>query len=230
MAKVKYGEMIAALSGKIGGTVHSKNHYGNFMRVRVKPTNPQTSAQVESRNVLKAAAQAWRGLTDAQRGSWINLASTVSKTDRLGDAIKLTGSNLYVSAFKLLTLCGESTLDVAPVQAAVESLTSISGAQTTGTGALTLTFAPAIPSGYSMVLEATKPLSAGVKFVKSNFRKIAVYSDSVTSPKAFTTDYTNKFGANLQPGEIAFVRAYFINPAYPVVSVKLQSARILGIA
>jgi len=230
MAKVKYGEMISAISGKIGGTVHSKNHYGNIMRNRVKPTNPQTAAQVESRNVLKAAAQAWRGLTDGNRNSWRNLATLVTKTDRLGDAMKLTGANLFVSAYKLLTLCGESTLSAAPVQTEVTSISTISAAQTTGTGALTLTFTPAIPSGYYLVLEATKPLSQGVKFAKSEFRQIAVYADSVTSPKVFTTDYTNKFGANLQPDEICYVRGYFINPAYPVVSVKLQSERVLGIA
>jgi hypothetical protein len=48
--KVLYGQIISEARGKLGGLVASKNTYGNYMRNKVTPANPQTTEQVAARN------------------------------------------------------------------------------------------------------------------------------------------------------------------------------------
>ena len=230
MAKVKFGEIIVAMRGKLGGHVHTKNHYGNVTRAWVKPANPRSTAQQASRAVLKDASKAWRGLTQDQRDSWIAFAQTWTRKDRLGETTKLTGANLYVSSYKIMTLVGETPLTTAPAVISTIEVESISVTQAAGTHVLTATFSPAIPSGRYMVLEATRPMSAGKKYVASDFRHVAVYDNTDTSPLVITTDYTDVFGRNIGEGEIAYFRAYSVNPLYPVKKYKTQSGPCLGVA
>lgn len=92
-------------SGKLAGTVGSKNRGGNYMRSRVVPSNPRSALQARIRTLLASAAASWRStLTGVQRGSWTTLA---------GDGVQ-TGENLYVAMYTTLKLGTGTPVTTAP--------------------------------------------------------------------------------------------------------------------
>ncbi|GAH13494.1 unnamed protein product, partial [marine sediment metagenome] len=46
MSLVKYGGGIVQMSGSIAGNTFARNRYGNYVRARTKPINPNSDRQV----------------------------------------------------------------------------------------------------------------------------------------------------------------------------------------
>lgn len=57
--KIKYGAGIVDGSGKLNGWVASKNRGGSYMRTKVTPLNPSTSAQQNARGILGSLSTQW---------------------------------------------------------------------------------------------------------------------------------------------------------------------------
>jgi hypothetical protein len=209
--KAKFGSIVVAGSGKIGGHVASRNRAGAYIRTKVTPVNPSTSYQQAIRNRLTGISQAWKALTAAQRLAWNAAVGDYAKTDVFGDIRNPSGFNLYQRLNNNLLVIGASQISDPPVPGSVYAPTSMSLAVVTGTPALTLTFAGAIPATDKVKLYATPPVSQGVSFVKSEFRLIGILSDSDTSPKVLTSLYTAKFGAVTENGLKVFVKMVGVN-------------------
>lgn len=97
MALVKYGAGVVQMSGSIAGDVHARNRYGNYIRPRTKPVNPNTQEQSNIREALSFLVELWHsGLTAAQRTAWNTYASAVVMKNRLGESVYLTGFNHFV--------------------------------------------------------------------------------------------------------------------------------------
>lgn len=115
MALVKYGPGISAMSGSIGGSTFARNRFGNYIRTRTKPTNPNTASQVQVRSALAYCTERWSGtLTAPQRTAWNLYASSVTMKNRLGENINLTGFNHYVRSNMLLKLGLATLVDDGP--------------------------------------------------------------------------------------------------------------------
>lgn len=224
--KTKFGSIIVAGSGKIGGHVASRNRSGSYLRTKVTPVNPSTSFQQAIRNRLSGLSQAWKALTAAQRIAWNAAVADYAKTDVFGDLRNPSGFNLFQRLNNNLLICGETQIDTPPVPGSVYAMTSMSLAVVTGTPALTLTFAGAIPATDAVKLFATAPVSQGVSFVKSEFRLIGVLTDSDTSPKVITTLYGAKFGAVTENGLKVFVKAVPVNIATGQEGIGLVASAI----
>ena len=82
-------------SGKRGLYVSMPGRYGQVSRVRVVPSNPQTTAQLSIRGVFSTVTTAWRGLTEAQRLAWNAAAKSYRSKARCGQSGPLTGAQLY---------------------------------------------------------------------------------------------------------------------------------------
>ncbi len=94
--KVIYMDFGSA-SGAIGGKVASHNRYGNYMRIRSIPTNPNTDRQQGARGRFQSMASRWpTALSPAQRTAWNLYGDTVDMQGPLGQTINLTGFNHYV--------------------------------------------------------------------------------------------------------------------------------------
>jgi len=116
MALVKFGGGIAAMSGKLGGTVFSRNGAGAISKNWAKPTYPGSARQVTAAGRMSTVVTEWQqGLTNAQRASFNNKAATVSFRNRLGDDFTPSGFNLYVRANTHLIIVGQSMVTDAPV-------------------------------------------------------------------------------------------------------------------
>lgn len=97
MALVQYGGGVLDMRGSIGGQVHSRNRFANYIRARTTPVNPATDRQSKIRSSIQALAQRWSSeLTAAQRAQWEVYAAAITRQNKLGAQIKLTGFNHYV--------------------------------------------------------------------------------------------------------------------------------------
>lgn len=97
MALVKYGGGIVQASGSIAGTTHARNRYGNYIRSRTKPVNPNSTRQGMIRTALSFLAEFWHsGLSAGERIAWNTYAQSVSMKNRLGESIFLTGFSHFI--------------------------------------------------------------------------------------------------------------------------------------
>ena len=97
MALVKYGGGIVGMSGSIAGNTHARNRYGNYIRARTKPINPNTALQQAVRAAVAFLTDRWaQTLTAVQRTAWNLYADNVNMKNRLGETIKLSGYNHYI--------------------------------------------------------------------------------------------------------------------------------------
>jgi hypothetical protein len=66
----------AILSGKLAGTVYARNKGGAYVRQWVKPTDPQTVAQLSARANFASSSSSYHSLTDPQKAQWNGFALT----------------------------------------------------------------------------------------------------------------------------------------------------------
>lgn len=207
MAKVKYGEMIADLRGKINGTVHSKNRAGNYMRNKTSPVNPQSVYQSAVRTLFTTLSQGWRGLAVEERASWNAVVSSFARSNQFGDMKNMSGENLYISINRNLQTVGAALLTTPPLPAAVTGLSALSLVAEVSVGTMLLTYAPAIPATGVLLIFATPPVSAGISFVKNRYRFIDSILTANASPYNITSAYELKYGTGWQvAGQKVFVK------------------------
>jgi len=103
MALVKYGAGIIQMAGSVAGSTYARNRYGNYVRARTVPTNPNTPNQQTVRASMSFLTSMWRqGLTANQRTAWNLYASNVVMKNRLGEACYLSGFNHFIRSNMIL--------------------------------------------------------------------------------------------------------------------------------
>lgn len=208
--KAKFGMVVVAGSGKIGGHVASRNRGGAYFRTKVTPVNPQTTAQSAVRSSFTTFAQGWKALTDAQRSAWNAAVTNYARTDVFGDIKNPSGFNLYVRLNQNLVTAGLTEISdpVLPDSVADENiLTAVPDASSQ---LFPVTFSFAVPANAAIKVFATPQLSQGVTFVKSEFRLVDVIPPAGTSPFAFGAAYIAKFGT-LVTGTKIFLKFVVVN-------------------
>ena len=207
--KAKFGMVVVAGSGKIGGHVASRNRAGAYFRTKVTPVNPQTASQTSVRSLLTTLSQAWRALTEAQRAAWNSAVSSFARTDIFGDIKNPTGFNLYQRLNNNLAQAGQAFIDEPPLPGEVpvgvfaQFLYDLDGPSF-------VIDTTSVPAGTTLLVDATAPQSPGKSFVKSEFRRIATFPAATSMPAGILAQYTAKFGAG-QEGQKVFVRVKFVN-------------------
>jgi hypothetical protein len=207
--KLKFGMIVTEGRNKIGGHVLSKNRSGAYARTKVTPVNPQTSSQVNVRASIASLASGWRGLTAAQRSSWNAAVKDYVKTDIFGDKVTPSGFNLYMALNQNLYNIGVAAIATPPVPTAVTSFTSLTVAMAKGADTAVATAAATIPATETVIMFATPGVSAGKSFVKSEFRKIGVFTSGTSLD--FKTMYAAKFGAVPTAGFQVFIKCVHVN-------------------
>ncbi len=112
---VQYGGGILDARGSIGGQTASRNRFGNFLRARITPVNPRSSRQNVIRAVIQSLSQRWSNtLTQLQRDGWEVYADAITRQNKLGAQIKLTGFNHYIRSNSPLLQNAETIFDTPP--------------------------------------------------------------------------------------------------------------------
>lgn len=226
MAKILFTAFLADMRGKVNGTVFSKNRGGSYARTKVTPTNPNTSFQSAVRSTLSGFSQAWRSLTDANRAAWNAVVATFPRTNVFGNAKILSGHQLYVGLNSQLAAAGQAAITSPPVPVGAEALTSFALASDISDAEVELTFAPTVPTGHTMIVDACAPMSPGISNYNSRFRQIATVAAAQTSPQNVWADYVAKFGAPIAGQKIA-VRLRLVRNTTGEVSQSLVADTIV---
>jgi len=227
--KVKFGAIVVAGRGKIGGHVASQNRAGAYFRTKVTPTNPQTSAQTTVRNRLGGISSGWRSLTAALRDAWNSAVSDYAKTDIFGDLRNPTGFNLYQRLNNNLVLCGESPIPSPPAIVAIDAFTSITLTAKDATVAedFSLAIAPAVEADHLVKVYATPPMSPGVSFVKSEYRLIGVMPNSQASPYEGTAAYQAVFGSTGEVGQKIFCKCVQVEETTGIAGTAIECSTLV---
>lgn len=174
MALIKYSALVQEMRNKLNGSVASRNRYGNYLRNKTTPVNPQTSHQQNQRARLSSVSQAWAGLTTAQRSSFTDLASLHPYRNVLGDQYHLDGKAMFTKLNTNLLVAGQPMISQAVPFVEVPFVRIDSGQAVVDNGSwdalLVYTEPLTVPVGFTAVLAATEPLPATINFVKNRFR------------------------------------------------------------
>jgi hypothetical protein len=209
--KMKFGAIVVDGRGKIGGHVASKNRSGAYLRTKVTPVNAQTSFQLGVRNVFTGFAQAWRGLTQAQRDAWNAAVGDFTRTNVFGDSVAPTGFNLFQRLNNNLSIASIAQINVPPLPSEVGVVVADSLTAAVGVPAMSLVLTGAVPAGTAAKVFATAPMSAGKAFVKNLYRLIDVLPPAEGTPVDLLAAYTAKFGGTGTIGQKIYVKVEAIN-------------------
>lgn len=192
--KIQYGAGIVNGSGKLNGWVASRNRGGAFMRAKVTPLNPSTTAQQNARGILGALSTQWSQLTDAQRLSFNNAVQDFSRTDIFGDVRNPSGINLYVKLNANLINTGQAQIAAAPAKEEIIFSAISTVVMDVSSQSLVITLADELLDGSLVLAFATPTLTNGTRFVKNRLRSIGsveISSNQIT----LGPEYVAKFGA-----------------------------------
>ena len=209
--KIKFGALVVAGRGKIGGHVASRNRAGAYLRTKVTPVNPSTVYQAAVRNRLAGISTDWRALTAPQRVAWNAAVADYAKTDIFGDIRNPSGFNLHQKLNNNLVNVGQAQITAPPLPEAVDAFTSVAVAADFTLQTVTITYAPAIAADHSAIIFGTPAISPGVSFVKSEYRQFDVMNAADSTPFSIETEYIAKFGAIGAVGMKLFIMAVAVN-------------------
>jgi len=112
---VQWGGGILDARGSIGGQTASRNRFGNYLRARITPVNPQSSRQNVVRAIVQLLSQAWSTiLTQVQRDAWEVYAGNIVRQNKLGAQIFLTGFNHYIRSNTPILQASGTRIDAGP--------------------------------------------------------------------------------------------------------------------
>lgn len=224
--KIKFGALVVAGSGKIGGHVAARNSSGAYLRTKVTPVNPRTVDQIAARARLGANAKAWGGITQDQRDAWNQNSVDFNSKNIFGDKIKLSGINVFSRLNNNLLLIGEAILSTPPIAESFAGPTTVTVVSNVQGGVLTISPDFDVPVGAAGVVRMTSPQSAGKKFVKSEFRVIDIAPAGSAAPYDVSDAYVAKFGALPLEGQKVFTEVYLISKETGIASQRTVGSTI----
>jgi hypothetical protein len=223
MAQIKWSALVASASGKLNGSVFSRNRAGQYIRTKVTPSNPQTPAQQFARANLTAATTAWRSLTQDQRDVWNAYAEQVTAKNIFGDSVILTGAQLFVRINANLLYIGQPIVPDVPDKTPADPVSALSISAAAGTPALSITFAPTpVPSEHVLSILITPQIPPSRGFVRNSFRLFVQRPAAATSPYNGLSLYTATYGP-LMTGQRIAVRAFLTNVTSGLTGTPLQA-------
>lgn len=216
MAKVLYGNGVADMRGSVAGNVFSRNANSAYIRNRTAPAQANSEAQQSVRGLFGTIARSWRGLTEAQRASFVAQAQNYPFVNSLGQTFYLTGAQLFYKVNNAMQQIGQPAINtmVAPVE--IIGIESVDLAFTISPIAFTATVnftdgTTTVPAGQALVLQATAAQSLGkYRPKRPDFRNIDVITTGSAADINIIPLYTAVFGVPEQ-GKKVFVQAYTVS-------------------
>lgn len=186
--------ILGPMRGRLGANVFAHNKGGDYVRLGTTPTNPQTSRQQTTRQVLGAYSAFWTSnLTQANRDAWDAYAAANPVKNSLGQDILISGLAWYVKCCARLSDAGLSTPAEPPTEAAPSGFTTLSvdiSAVTTAD----VTFVPALAADEAMQLWSSLPVSLGSTPNLAQCRLVGYSALAAPSPWAATLPHSFQTG------------------------------------
>lgn len=220
MALFTPGVAVAQVSGRVGGTIFSRNRGGAYLRNGSIPSKVLTTKALLYKGYFSAASQAWAALTAAQQLAWTVWARTQSTTNRLGRSITLTGQAQFIGLSSRLLSGGDAIVVTPPVTASPLPIVPTAFTVDSGTGDTELTFADGpLDAGYKLWIKAAKVNSASINNVENLLTTVLISSAAQASPCDLESELIDAFGA-LQTGAYYILQVRVMDSASGLVSGK----------
>lgn len=129
MARITFSPLIVEASGKVKDTVFSRWKGRAYIRARVTPANPQSSAQTAVRNSLARCVTLWQSFQTVAKTAWGLYATPYS----------ISGYNAFMSACRALEQAGSELLAM-PVNALIDEASAFAAASGGASGEIDLTW------------------------------------------------------------------------------------------
>lgn len=198
--KIKYSALVSDARGKLNGSVASKNRYGQYLRNKMTPVNPQTNHQMAVRGQFGSLSSLWPNLTQGERDSWKTAGQDSPETNIFGDTITLQPNVFFIKRNMLLTTAGLPIIETAVKTTEIEYQNITIETLTPNAITIDLEHEEFNEGAKKMVVYATRPMSAGREFLKNDYRVIGVldendFLDGSSYQKADIIDlYKARFG------------------------------------
>ena len=189
-------------SGSIAGQTSSRNRFGQYRRTRAIPVNPASTNQGTVRNRLSVNSAAWRALTDIQRAGWMDLGTSMTRTDSLGQSYSLTGFQAYGSVNNNNSAAGNALVSAAPALTTPSGLTTVVITLTAAALSIAYTSTP-LAAGVRLFTYVSLQRSAGRNY-EGDMRLLAVSAAAAASPANLFAAYQARFGTPIVGNRIFF--------------------------
>jgi hypothetical protein len=196
-------------SGSVANWTSSRNRYGQYVRTRAIPVQPESSYQGVMRARLSQNAAHWRVLTPAQRAGWADLGASMIRVDSLGQSNSLTGFQSYCSVNNNNLDAGNAVVSDAPTLQTPDSLASMTLTLTAAAFSIAYTPTP-LGAGERLFAYTSLQRSAGRSF-EGDLRLLLVGAAAGASPLDVYATYLARFGIPIV-GRRVFVmlRRYYL--------------------
>lgn len=205
MALLGLGGGLGVISGKIGNWIFSHNKGGAYIRSRGFPVNPNTDLQVVVKAAMAFLTARWsQTLTAGQRTAWNLYASSVSMTNRIGDAVFHSGFNHYIRSNMIRKQIGDPIIDDGPVIfeiPAQDPTFAITASEATQdiSFAFDITMDWAVENGSLLYLFEGSPQNPQINFFNGPWRSADRVGGADPGPVVSPSDQPSQFGiAELQ--------------------------------
>lgn len=189
-------------SGSYQGITSSRNRFGQYVRTRATPVNPNSTAQSAARNRLSVNAAAWRDLTSTQMAGWTSLGLQMTRTDSLGQTYTPTGFQAYCSINNNNLAAGNAVVSDAPALVTPSGLLTATITLTNAALSIAYTTTP-LAAGVRLFSFASPQRNAGRNF-EADYRLIAVSAAAAASPADIFTAYSARLGTPVTGNKIFF--------------------------
>jgi hypothetical protein len=203
-----------------------------YTRGRATPTNPNTSAQQEARNVMSALATSWKNLSVAGRGGWEQYAENTPVTDVFGEPLVLTGQQMYIRCQSPRLRSGLASVSAAPTTFGQGDLTTLTLTDA-GSGNLNLNYDNtdtwAGAPGGALIIQTSQIVAPTVNFLAGPYRWLANIFGAATPPTSPAQITVNAMGMTLATyaGNKLFVRVRSTDADGKLSPVHILSATIV---
>jgi len=196
MARISFSALVEEIVGKLAGSVFQDSYGGFQVRTRVSPKNPQTQYQQLRRGEFGYLSAGWRFLTDPQRQTFIDAASTPP-----------AALNLYLQSNINLTLIEEPTIttyvtSTTPETMQIDLLSANNGAVIIqASGAVTT-----VPAGLKLLVQLTPRKEETKIFTNpSQYSPVISYDEGtdLTVIQNIISEWQARYGQMQSTGRIA---------------------------
>lgn len=218
-AKVKFSALVSEMRNKLNGSVFSRNRGGAYIRNKVTPLNPQTTAQQAARALLSSLSEQFRTLSPDRITAWNQAGDNFPTVDVFGDQRIPSGQQLFVGLNTNINNAGGVTILDPPAPVGAEATGALTLAADATLNTMTLAFVNTpVPATTTLIIETTEGKSAGVSNFNSAFRVIQSEPAASASPADIHASQVAKFG-DLVVGLKYGARAKYIRTDTGEVSV-----------
>lgn len=211
MAIFNPGPAVGQISGRIGGSVFSRNRGGAYIRNGAIPTASTTPYATAAKARMSDFSKLWADLTSVQQMAWKNWATQNPITNRLGNQVTLSGHGAFVQLNIVISIAGGTLISDPPVVAPPSALTTFSATYDIGAGSTELTFTPD-PLGADECLEIRAAVSdnPGVNYVENLYKQLGIAGPNLGSPVDYSVSLESRFGT-LMVGQKVFFKCRVVD-------------------